>query len=90
MSVPKSLQATSWQKNEYFNIAEPTSRSLSLGAADVAFGSILLQKSNIAQPQNSHESCSLDFSAAASLFNAATEVGDRFWMKRYGPLRRRA
>jgi hypothetical protein len=27
----------------------------------------------------------LDFSAAASLFNAATEVGDRFWMKRGMP-----
>jgi hypothetical protein len=32
----------------------------------------------------------LDFSAAASLFNATTEVRDRFWMKRYGPSRRRA
>jgi hypothetical protein len=30
------------------------------------------------------------FSVAASLFNAATKVRDRFWMKRYGPLRRRA
>ena len=29
----------------------------------------------------------MDFSAAASLFNAATKVR-RFWMKRYGPLRR--
>jgi hypothetical protein len=32
----------------------------------------------------------LDFSAAASLFNATTEVRDRFWMKRYGPSHRRA
>jgi hypothetical protein len=32
----------------------------------------------------------LDFSAAALLFNATTEVRDRFWMKRYGPSRRRA
>jgi hypothetical protein len=28
--------------------------------------------------------------SAASLFNATTEVRDRFWMKRYGPSRRRA
>jgi hypothetical protein len=32
----------------------------------------------------------LEFSAAASLFNATAEVRDRFWMKRYGPSRRRA
>ena len=32
----------------------------------------------------------MGFSAAASLFNATTEVRDRFWMKRYGPSRRRA
>jgi hypothetical protein len=32
----------------------------------------------------------LDFSAAAPLFGATTEVRDRFWMKRYGPSRRRA
>src|SRR4030095_10066419 len=36
------------------------------------------------------ESRFLDFSAAASPFNATTEVRDRFWMKRYGPSRRRA
>jgi hypothetical protein len=51
---------------------------------------ILLQKSKIEQPKKSRESRSLDFSAAASLFNAITEVRDRFWMKRYGPSRRRA
>src|SRR5438477_74714 len=28
--------------------------------------------------------------AASSLFNATTEVRDRFWIKRYGPSRRRA
>jgi hypothetical protein len=27
----------------------------------------------------------LDFSAAVLLFNATTEIPDRFWMKRYGP-----
>ena len=32
----------------------------------------------------------LGFSAAASLFSATTEIRDRFWMKRYGPSRRRA
>jgi hypothetical protein len=32
----------------------------------------------------------LDLSATASPFNATTEVCDRFWMKRYGPSRRRA
>jgi hypothetical protein len=32
----------------------------------------------------------LDFSAAVSLFSAATAGRDRFWMKRYGPSRRRA
>jgi hypothetical protein len=32
----------------------------------------------------------LDISAAALLFNATTEVRGRFWMKRYGPSRRRA
>jgi hypothetical protein len=30
----------------------------------------------------------LGFSAAASLFNAAADAHDRFWMKRYGPSRR--
>ena len=28
--------------------------------------------------------------AAVSLFDATAEVRDRFWMKRYGPSRRRA
>ena len=28
--------------------------------------------------------------SAALHFSAATEIRDRFWMKRYGPLRRRA
>jgi hypothetical protein len=55
-----------------------------------AIGGILLQKSKIERPGKSRESCSLDFSAAASLFNATTEVRDRFWMKRYGPSHRRA
>ena len=32
----------------------------------------------------------MDFSAAASLFNATAEARDRFWMKRYGPSRCRA
>src|SRR3979411_1329714 len=32
----------------------------------------------------------LGFSAAPSLFSATTEIRDRFWMKRYGPSRRRA
>jgi hypothetical protein len=32
----------------------------------------------------------LDFSAAASLFSAATKVRGRFWTNRYGPSRRRA
>jgi hypothetical protein len=32
----------------------------------------------------------LDFSAAVLLFNATAEIPDRFWMKRYGPSRRRA
>ena len=32
----------------------------------------------------------LDFSAVASLFNAPTQVRDQFWMKQYGPTRRRA
>jgi len=31
-----------------------------------------------------------DFSAAASLFSAATKVRGRFWKNRYGPSRRRA
>ena len=30
------------------------------------------------------------WTSAALLFNATTEVHDRFWMKRYGPSRRRA
>jgi hypothetical protein len=51
---------------------------------------ILLQKSKIEQPQKSRESRTLDFSAAASLLHATTEVHNRFWMKRYGPSRRRA
>ena len=33
-------------------------------------------------------SCSLDFSAAASPFNATADARDRFWIKRYGPSRR--
>src|SRR6476659_320363 len=56
----------------------------------LAFGPILLQKSKIVQPLKSRESRSLAFSAAASLFNAATKVSARFWMKRYGPSHRRA
>src|ERR1700704_2907188 len=51
---------------------------------------ILLQKSKIKQPQKSRKSRSLAFPAAASLFSATAEVRDRFWMKRYGPSRRRA
>ena len=43
---------------------------------DVRKVPILLQKSKIEQPQESRESRSLDFSAAASLFNATTEVRD--------------
>ena len=56
----------------------------------VDVGRILLQKSKIERPGKSRESRSLDFSAAASLFNATAEVRDRFWMKRYGPSRCRA
>jgi hypothetical protein len=49
-----------------------------------------LQKSKSNDAEKSRESRSLDFSATASLFNATTEVRDRFWMKPYGPSRRRA
>ena len=56
---------------------------------NVSIWPILLQKSKIEQPQKSRQSLSLDFSAAVSLFKAATEACDRFWMKRYGPSRRR-
>src|SRR5437016_7771775 len=56
---------------------------IQMTACDVRFVPILLQKSKIEQPQKSRESRSLDFSAAASLFNATTEVPDRFWIKRY-------
>src|SRR5438552_1518501 len=41
-------------------------------------------------PENLAKVDLLDFSAAASLFNATAEVRDRFWMKRYGPSRCRA
>jgi hypothetical protein len=40
--------------------------------------------------QKTRQSRSWDLSAAAPLFNATTEVRDRFWMNRYGPSRRRA
>src|SRR3979490_2603695 len=51
---------------------------------------ILLQKSKIEHPKKSPERLSLGFSGAAALFSSTTETGDRFWMKRYGPSRRRA
>ena len=57
---------------------------------DVGCWQILLQKSKIERPGKSRESSSLDFSAAVSLFKATTEVPGRFWMKRYGPSRRRS
>ena len=40
--------------------------------------------------QKSRQSRSRGFSAAASLVSATTEARDRFWVKRYGPSRRRA
>jgi hypothetical protein len=55
-----------------------------------SFRRILLQKSKIKRPRKSRQSRSLDFSAAVSLFSATPGVRDRFWMKRYGPSRRRA
>jgi len=57
---------------------------------NVRLWQILLQKSKIEQPQKSRESRRLDFTAAAPVFNATTEVHGQFWMKRYGPSRRRA
>jgi hypothetical protein len=50
----------------------------------------MLQKSKIKQPNTIRESRSRGFSAAASLVCVTREAGDRFWMKRYGPSRRRA
>ncbi len=41
----------------------------------------MLQKSKIEQPQKLRESQSLDFSDAASVFKAAMEARDRFWVK---------
>jgi hypothetical protein len=50
---------------------------------------ILLQKSKIEQPKKSRESRSQGFSTAASLVSDTAETRGRFWMKRYGPSRRR-
>jgi hypothetical protein len=50
----------------------------------------LLQKSKIGCHLKSRKSRYLGFAAAASLVSATAEVGDRFWMKRYGPSYRRA
>ena len=47
-------------------------------------------KSKIEPLQKSRESRSWDVSATISLVGAATEVRDRFWLKRYGPSRRLA
>jgi hypothetical protein len=51
---------------------------------------ILLQKSKIEQREKPRESGSRGFSAAASLVSGTAEICGRFWMKRYGPSRRRA
>jgi hypothetical protein len=59
-------------------------------AGHVQFVPILLQQSKIEPPQKSRESRSLDVSATVSLVGAATEVRDRFRLKRYGPSRRLA
>jgi hypothetical protein len=84
--APKAASRKSNNGESAFHSEADIARQIS----DVRKVPILLQKSKIEQPQKSRESRSLDFSAAASLFNATTEVRDRFWMKRYGPSRRRA
>jgi hypothetical protein len=57
---------------------------------DFRLWQILLQKSKIEQPKKSRESRSQGISAAASLASATAEARGRFWMRRYGPSRRRA
>jgi hypothetical protein len=51
---------------------------------------IVLKNSKIEQRKKSRESRSHGISAAVLLASATAGARDRFWMKRYGPSRRRA
>jgi hypothetical protein len=53
-------------------------------------GLLCCKSRKIDQPPKSRETRFLDVSSAASLFSVTRRVHGRFWMKRYGPSRRRA